>query len=56
MVIVVRNILPLSYWHQIMRLSLVQSLYEEIIISPAVANELRAVSDCHVTFDCLHHL
>jgi predicted nucleic acid-binding protein len=50
-VIVVSDTSPLSYFHQIGRLSLLKSLYEEIIISPAVENELRAAPGLHGTFD-----
>ena len=49
--IVVSDTSPLSYFHQIGRLALLQSLYEEIIIPPAVENELRAAPAFHEVFD-----
>ena len=49
--IVVSDTSPLSYFHQIGRLALLQSLYEEIIIPPAVENELRAAPALHAVFD-----
>jgi predicted nucleic acid-binding protein len=51
MVIVVSDASPLSYLQQIGRLPLLKSLYEEIIIPPVVANELRAAPGLHETFD-----
>ncbi len=49
--IVVSDTSPLSYIHQIGRLSLLTSLYEDIIIPPAVADELQAAPRLHETFD-----
>ena len=42
---------PLSYIHQIGRLSLLTFLYEDIIIPPVVADKLRAAPGLHETFD-----
>jgi predicted nucleic acid-binding protein len=50
-VIVISDTSPLSYLHQIGRLALLHSLYEEIIIPPAVENELRAAAALHAVFD-----
>lgn len=49
--IVVSDTSPLSYIHQVGRLSLLTVLYENIIIPPAVADELRAAPRLHETFD-----
>ncbi len=49
--IVVSDTSPLSYLHQISRLSLLHSLYGDIVIPPAVRDELRAASGLHEAFD-----
>lgn len=49
--IVVSDTSPLSYLHQIGRLFLLSSLYEDVIIPPAVADELRVAPRLHETVD-----
>ena len=49
--IVVSDTSPLSYLHQIGRLSLLRALYGEIVIPQAVENELRAATELHEAFD-----
>jgi predicted nucleic acid-binding protein len=50
-VIVVSDTSPLSYLHQINRLPLLHDLYGDIVIPPAVADELRAAPQLHEAFD-----
>lgn len=49
--IVVSDTSPLSYLDQVGHLTLLQSLYDDIIVPPAVLDELRAASALHATFD-----
>lgn len=49
--IVVSDTSPLTYLHQIGRLSILKTLYGEIIIPPAVEAELRAAPQFHEDLD-----
>jgi len=50
-VIVVSDTSPLTYLHQIQRFALLQSLYGEVIIPPAVERELKAETRLHEGLD-----
>ena len=49
--IVVSDTSPISYLHQIQRLSLLGILYGEVVIPPAVESELRVAGDLHSGID-----
>jgi uncharacterized protein len=50
-VIVVSDTSPLTYLHQIEHFTLLRTLYDEVVIPPAVERELKEASRLHEHFD-----